>query len=192
MLRYTGTTVPAQVSRDWGSREWMPAHYLLPNNLNALCTGWGCGGYNWELGWSWPMRCGVWFQKTLFWGEARVKNYQRVEQCIIEKGLSREATRRYLARWVTGFGRVGGVKYWSVLWGVEMRHVLGSILLFGICPADIPYSIVCKKTENQADISQRTIMHVLIKNNIQHIVKWENKYSIYFCNFCLKRNRWRW
>lgn len=40
----------------------------------------------------------VWPQKTLCQGEARVKNYQIVEQCITVKGLSREATRRYLAR----------------------------------------------------------------------------------------------
>lgn len=76
----------------------MPAYYLLPNNLKALCTGWGCGGYNWELGESWPMGCGVWLQKTLLQGKAKVKNYQIVEQCITVKGLSREATRRYLAR----------------------------------------------------------------------------------------------
>lgn len=90
MPRHTEPTVPAQVSRDWGPREQIPGHCLLLNKLKALCTGWGYGRWNWELGWSWFMGYGVLLARTL----PRVNSYQIVEQCTIVEGLSTKAIMR--------------------------------------------------------------------------------------------------
>lgn len=51
---------------------------------------------NWDGVSPWVTECDS--KRHLFQGEARVKNYQIVEQCITVKGLNREAIRRYLAR----------------------------------------------------------------------------------------------
>lgn len=91
MPRHTESTVPAQVSRDWGPREQIPGHYLLPNKLKALCTGWGYGRWNWDG----AGPSAILLVRTL---PRRVNSYQIVEQCTIMEGLSTEATMRYAAR----------------------------------------------------------------------------------------------